>query len=169
MPFEVVYTRYVDLSQGMAVRSVVNITDSLKNAFMLAIGRIEELKNARTAGISPHTLQIWENGRLLALARVYRPKRADCPLHVNWVRTPTEDQIQSWEVDLDCLTAFPDAFFEIREIAPEERAAYILRDLLLTKDYAAPTTETFKVLYEVEREMGTRLGIATHLEDDLGL
>lgn len=187
LPFEVVYSRRMGQNANRAstldVRSVINITDTLENAFRIAISRIQEIQHRGIAGEHPYTLQVWHYGQLLALARLYRPdvtskKNASpswtessesSPLHVHWLRTPSAGQILKWTVDLDMAMSFSGHSEGIEEVGAGENARAILMDLLLTEHYAAHTDLIFKVLYKVERAMGSSQAISMHLENDLGM
>ena len=187
LPFEIVYTRQMEPNANRAssitVRSVLNITDTLESAFRIAISRTHEINQRSSAGENPHTLQIWHYGQLLALARLSRPDATEnksaspfrtepselSRLHTHWIRTPTVGQILKWTVDLDMAISFSGHSNGIEEVGAGENARAILMDLLLTEFYAAPTDQIFKVLYKVEREMGSSQAISVHLENDLGM
>lgn len=183
LPYEIVYSRRMGPSARMTsslnVRSVLDITDTLEEAFRIAITRIQEIQQRVVAGESPYTLQIWHYGQLLALARLSRDESVgspsgteqhECPpLHVHWLRDPTTAQISKWNVDLDMAMSFSGHSQGIEEIVFGENARDILMDLLLIEHYVASTKDTFKVLYKVERAMGSSQGISTHLENDLGM
>lgn len=194
LPYEVVYTRHYS---KVGMRSVINITATLQDAFRQAITRIQEIRGRVLAGESPHTMQVWKSGKLLALARLYRPIEPDMsnvqvwlggqlisnaspcgtehtdshPLRVHWIRQPTSEQYALWNAQLDIEMSLGGLGFDnsIAEVGAGEHAREILMELLLLERHQIETEAVFKVLYKVEQEMGLSSAIAVHLEDDLGL
>lgn len=187
MPYEIVYSRHMGQSASRAsslnVRSVINITDTLEDAFRIALDRLKEIEMRVSHAEHPYSLQVWHYGQLLALARLYRPSgdmamRASpygaeqndgSLLYAHWLRTPTPERLLKWEVDLDMAISFGGHNQDIDEVWTEDNAKEVLLDLLLTKNYAAHTDSIYKVLYKVERERGSSRCISVHLENDLGM
>lgn len=156
----------------MSLRTVLDVASTLPEAFKLAIGRIKEIEASTLPKETPHTLQVWYEGGLLALASLYRTEQGDSPsLYVHWMREPTRATVVAWEVSMDMSMSFAGSFEIVWPTEDPSKNTHIslIADLLLTAEYAAPTKETFKVLYQVEREMGRVQAIATHLENDLGI